>query len=151
MDTFFSKPLNILLAEDDDGDAKAVQRAFRKALIPNPIMRAMDGVEALEVLRGENGKTRAPSRRILITDINMPRMNGLQLLRAIRQDAELRNSIVFILTTSKSEEDKAAAYEQNVAGYIVKATAGQDFLELVKLMDSYRCLVELPGSGGAAA
>src|SRR5208282_6356991 len=140
----YDKTFDILLAEDDDGDAKALRRAFLKARIASPIVRAVDGLEALDMLRGANGKARTPTPRILITDLNMPRMNGIQLVTAIREDQELRNSIVFILTTSKREEDKAAVYEHNVAGYIVKATAGQDFLELVKLMDCYRYLVELP-------
>ncbi len=140
------KPLNILLAEDDDGDAKAVQRSFLKARIGNPIVRAVDGRDALDMLKGLHGKTRIPSPRIVIADLNMPRLNGIQLVKAIREDAdeEVRNSIVFILTTSSRVEDKSAVYEHKVAGYIVKATAGQDFLELVKLMDCYGRLVELP-------
>lgn len=141
-----NKPLNILLAEDDDGDAKAVQRAFLKANIGNTIVRAVDGVEALEVLRGSNGKTRPPFPYILVTDLNMPRMNGIELVQTIRDDQHLKHSIVFILTTSKRQEDMSAVYDRNVAGYIVKATAGQDFRELVKLMDCYRSLVELPVS-----
>jgi CheY-like chemotaxis protein len=140
------KPLNILLAEDDDGDAKAVQRSFQRAKIGNPIMRAVDGRDALDMLKGLNGKTRTPAPRLVIADLNMPRMNGIQLVKAIREDPdeEVRNTIVFILTTSSRVEDKSAVYEHKVAGYIVKATAGQDFLELVKLMDCYGRLVDLP-------
>jgi CheY-like chemotaxis protein len=138
------KPLNILLVEDDDGDAKALQRAFRTAKIANPILRAVDGIEALEILKGTNGRTKAPSPLLLLVDINMPRMNGLQFVQALRQDDDLRHFVVFILTTSKREEDKMAAYNLNVAGYIVKATAGQDFLNLVNLVDCYWRLVELP-------
>ncbi len=139
-----TKPLNILLVEDDDGDAKALQRAFQKVKIANPIRRALDGLEALEILKGTNGQTKLPHPYILLVDLNMPRMNGVQLLEAIRADAELRQSVVFILTTSKRDEDKAAVYDLNVTGYIVKATAGQDFLNLVSLMDCYWRVVELP-------
>lgn len=140
------KALSILLAEDDDGDAKAVQRSFQKAKIGNPVMRAVDGLEALDMLRGANGKERLPSPRILIADLNMPKMSGIELVKEMRQDAteEIRNCVVFILTTSNRMEDKAAVYDYNIAGYIVKETAGRDFLELVKLMDSYGRLVELP-------
>jgi DNA-binding response OmpR family regulator len=138
------KPLNILLVEDDDGDAKAVQRAFLKTGIANSILRAVDGIEALDMLRGLNGKTRTPSPRILITDLNLPRMNGVQLIREIRENKDIKSSIVFILTTSKREEDKVAVYDLNVAGYIAKATLGEDFQELVRLVDCYRRLVELP-------
>jgi len=136
--------LSILLVEDDDGDARAVQRAFQKAKIANLIVRAVDGVEALDILRGSNGKKKLPSPNLLLVDINMPRMNGIQLLKAIREDQGLRQTVSFVLTTSKRDEDKMAAYELNVAGYILKATAGQDFLNLVNLVDAYWRIVELP-------
>ncbi|MEJ2680427.1 MAG: response regulator [Gammaproteobacteria bacterium] len=139
-----TRPLNILLVEDDDGDAKAVKRTFSKAKVVNPIVRAIDGIEALEILRGESGKEKIPTPYILLVDLNMPRMNGIQFVQELRKDPELKKSIVFILSTSKSEEDKAKAYELNVAGYIVKETAGQDFLNLVSMIDSYWKLVELP-------
>jgi DNA-binding response OmpR family regulator len=142
--TLGSKPLNILLVEDDDGDAKAVHRAFQKAKIANPIIRAVDGIDALEMLRGENGKTKPSSPYLLLVDLNMPRMNGIQLVKALREDDTLRKAIIFMLTTSKREEDKIAAYDLNVAGYIVKETAGQDFLNLVSLVDCYWRIVEMP-------
>jgi CheY-like chemotaxis protein len=137
-------PLSILLVEDDDGDAKAVQRAFRTAKIANPIHRAVDGIEALDILKGANGRQKPTSPYLLLVDLNMPRMNGIQLVQALRQDEDLRHSIAFILTTSKRDEDKAAAYDLNVAGYIVKATAGTDFLNLVNLVDCYWRIVEMP-------
>src|SRR5690349_5040299 len=139
-----TRPLNILLVEDDDGDAKAVQRAFQRAKVANPLLRAVDGFEALEILRGENGKEKPHLPFIMLVDLNMPRMNGIQLVKALREDTNLRHSIVFILTTSKNEEDMLAAYDLNVAGYIVKETAGHDFLNLVSLMDCYWRIVEIP-------
>jgi len=139
-----AQPLNILLVEDDDGDAMAVERAFRKHKIANPIMRAIDGIEALEVLRGENGKEKIKPPYLILIDLNMPRMNGIQLVKALRADPALQKSVVFVLTTSKREEDKVAAYDLNVAGYIVKETAGRDFLNLVSLVDAYWRIVELP-------
>ena len=142
--TLHGKPLNILLVEDDDGDAKAVQRAFQKAKIANPILRAVDGIEALDILKGANGKAKPAPPYLLLVDINMPRMNGIQFIQALREDEDLRHSIAFILTTSKRDEDKVAAYDLNVAGYIVKATAGQDFLSLVNLVDCYWRIVEMP-------
>ena len=138
-----SKPLSILLVEDDDGDAKALQRAFHKAKIANPIMRAIDGIEALDILKGVNGKAKPASPYMLLIDLNMPRMSGIQLVQAIRQDEILRPAVVFILTTSKREEDMMAAYDLNVAGYIVKETAGHDFLNLVSLLDAYWRVVEM--------
>jgi CheY-like chemotaxis protein len=142
--TAIEKSINILLVEDDDGDAKAVQRSFRKANIPYPILRAVDGIEALEMLKGTNGRPKAPTPLLLLVDLNLPRMNGLQFIQTLREDEELRHSIAFVLTTSKREQDKKAAYDLNVAGYIVKETAGQDFLNLLNLVESYRRIVEIP-------
>ncbi len=84
--TLGSKPLNILLVEDDDGDAKAVNRAFQKAKIANLMLRAVDGMEALDMLRGTNGKEKIAAPYILLVDVNMPRMSGIQLIHAIRED-----------------------------------------------------------------
>jgi CheY-like chemotaxis protein len=142
--TLSAKPLNILLVEDDDGDAKAIQRAFQKAKVANLILRAVDGVDALDMLKGAQGKDKAPRPYLLLVDMNMPRMNGIQLIQALRADEELRQTIVFVLTTSKRDEDKIAAYNLNVAGYIVKETAGRDFLNLAHLVDCYWRIVEMP-------
>jgi CheY-like chemotaxis protein len=139
-----AKALSILLVEDDDGDAKAIQRAFTKAKIANTIVRAVDGIEALDILRGTNGKTKPPTPSILLVDLNMPRMNGIQLVKALREDEALRHTIVFILTTSKHDQDKIAAYALNVAGYVFKQRAGEDFLNLVDLVDHYWRIVEMP-------
>jgi CheY-like chemotaxis protein len=137
-------PINIVLVEDDDIDAEAVRRAFQKSKIANPIVRAVDGLDALEMLTGKGSKAKLPSPYLLLVDLNMPRMNGIQLVQALRADANLRHSIVFMLTTSKREEDKIAAYNLNIAGYILKASVGEDFLALVSLMHAYWRIVELP-------
>jgi len=139
-----TRPIHILLVEDDDGDAKAVQRAFVRAHIANPFCRALDGLEALDILRGGNGKQKLSPPRLLLVDLNMPRMNGIELVTALRADPELRQLVVFILTTSQRDEDMAAAYGLIVAGYIVKEKAGEDFLRLCGLIDSYWRIVELP-------
>jgi CheY-like chemotaxis protein len=138
------KPLNIVLVEDDDGDAKAVQRSFQKAGLASVIQRALDGVDALEMLAGANGRTKPPTPAIFIVDLNMPRMNGIELVRAMRGNESTRHAIVFILTTSRNSEDVNAVYDLNVAGYIIKQMAGMDFLNLVHLLESYWRLVELP-------
>jgi len=139
-----TSPVNILLVEDDDGDFKMVQRAFRKAKIANPLIRAIDGIEALEILRGESNEEALRRPFLILADINMPRMDGLTLLREIRDDAALKNCIVFMLTTSKHDEDKHTAYDLNVAGYILKEKAGHDFLNLVDLVGGYSRVVEMP-------
>lgn len=142
--TITLRPFTILLVDDDDGDARAVARAFSKAKIGNQMVRAVDGIDALDVLNGTNGKTKPDHPIIMLADLNMPRMNGIQLVQELRSDPHLRHSIVFILTTSTRDEDKAAAYDLNVTGYIAKATAGADLLNLVTLIDSYGSIVELP-------
>ncbi len=138
------RTVNILLVDDDDGDAKSVQRAFKSARIANPIVRAIDGVDALDILRGTNGKPRLAKPYILLVDVNMPRMNGLELIRALRQDAHLHTSVVFVLTTSSRQDDKLSAYDSNVAGYIVKERAGHDFQKLIDMVQIYWRVVELP-------
>lgn len=139
-----SRPINIFLVDDDDGDARAVQRAFTKARIGNPFSRAIDGIDALEHLRGQNGKEKAKAPFIMLVDINMPRMNGIELVAAMRGDPALHKTVVFVLTTSHRDEDMDAAYDLNVAGYIVKERAGEDFLRLFSLVDDYRSIVRLP-------
>ncbi|WP_375687706.1 response regulator [Pseudooceanicola sp. LIPI14-2-Ac024] len=135
-------PLDIILVEDDDADAKAVRRALGKAKIANPVTRLIDGVDALAFLRGETGTP--PASYILLVDLNMPRMNGLELLTELRRDDQLKGAVVFLLTTSGDRGDIAAAYERNVAGYIMKENAGDDFLNLIGTLDHYWRLVELP-------
>jgi CheY-like chemotaxis protein len=139
-----SRMANILLVDDDDGDAKAVERAFQEAEIKNPLLRATDGLDALDILRGTNGRAKIAAPYLLLVDINMPRMNGIDLIKELRQDDELRKSIAFMLTTSSRDEDKSAAYDENVAGYIVKEHAGDDFENLIGLMQGYWRVVQLP-------
>lgn len=139
-----TRAVTLLLVDDDDGDARSVQRAFTGSRIANPIVRAIDGIDALDILRGSNGKTKLALPYLLLVDLNMPRMNGIELVEALRQDHHLHSSIVFMLTTSSRDEDKVAAYDLNVAGYIVKERAGQDFQRLIDMMQCYWRVVELP-------
>lgn len=136
--------LKVLLVEDDDGDAKAVARAFRSAKVANPIVRARDGVEALEYLRGSAARARMQPPFVILVDVNMPRMDGHQFVSALRDDPDLHEHIAFMLTTSRDADDISRAYGQNVAGYIVKEDAGHDFLRLAQTLDMYWTLVQKP-------
>ena len=136
--------VSLLLVEDDDVAAEAMARAFRKAKIANPIVRARDGVEALAKLRDKSVPPAVPRPRLILLDLKMPRMNGLTFLQEIRNDPELKQTIVFVLTTSDSEKDRYDAYKHLIADYIVKFRAGQDFMELIQLLDLYWRVVEFP-------
>jgi CheY-like chemotaxis protein len=138
------RPVHLLVVEDDAIDLMAMQRGFRDARVANPVTVARDGLEALEVLRGGNGREPLPRPYLVLLDLKMPRMDGLEFLAEIRADEALRDSVVFVLTTSRYDEDITSAYRQNIAGYIVKSTIGDDFLRLVTLLDAYWKLVELP-------
>ncbi|MBP7168603.1 MAG: response regulator [Bacteroidia bacterium] len=139
------KLLNILLIEDDSVDVMNVQRAFKKNNITNPLHIAFNGVEALNMLRGTNGKPKLnPMPRIILLDINMPKMNGLEFLRELRHDPELRSISVFVMTTSNDDQDKIEAYSLNVAGYILKPLSFEKFVNAVCILNSYWKLCEQP-------
>jgi CheY-like chemotaxis protein len=135
------RTVNLLLVEDDEVDIMNVQRAFRKANIANPFWSARDGIEALELLR--SGQMPLHSLLVLL-DLNMPRMNGIEFLRALRADATLAATPVVVLTTSKDERDVVEAYALNVAGYLRKPVQFDDFLELTRALHKYWTLVEMP-------
>jgi CheY-like chemotaxis protein len=135
------KVLNILLVEDDQVDVMNVKRAFDKNRITNPLFVAGNGVEALEMLRGGGVPS---SRRMILLDLNMPRMNGIEFLKEIRKDPNLHNIPVVVLTTSNDERDKIEAYNFNVAGYLLKPVTFVNFVELMAALNKYWALVELP-------
>lgn len=131
----------ILLVEDDDVDAEGVSRALKKLNIANPLIRACNGSEGLALL---NDATAIPRPYIILLDINMPCMNGLEMLGELRQCQELSSSVVFMLTTSNADKDKIAAYEHQVAGYIVKRQDGEGFARVLAMLDQYLHVVDLP-------
>jgi CheY-like chemotaxis protein len=135
------KTLNILLVDDDAVDVMNVQRAFKKSNIHNTLYVAGDGGRALELLR--NG-TVPSSNRLILLDLNMPRMNGLEFLHALREDPELRSTPVVVLTTSNDDRDRLQSYAHNVAGYLVKPVASSSFMELMATLNAYWTRVELP-------
>jgi CheY-like chemotaxis protein len=135
------RELNVLLVEDDQVDVMNVQRAFRKNKITNPLWIAGNGVEALDKLRGGEVPL---SRLLVLLDLNMPRMNGIEFLRTLRGDGELRQLPVVVLTTSDDERDRVEAYHLNVAGYIVKPVTFVNFCEAMATLNKYWSLVEMP-------
>ena len=138
--------LNILLVEDDELDVMNVERAFKKNNIVNPVFVAGNGLEALDMLRGVGGA--APEvpleRRIILLDLNMPRMNGIEFLRELRSDPALNLIPVIVLTTSDEDRDKVEAFQLNVAGYILKPVTLAHFIETMATLNKYWTLSEIP-------
>ncbi len=138
--------INVLLVEDDEVDIMNVKRAFKRNNISNPLYIAPNGLEALALLRGENeGMPTVPStRRLILLDLNMPKMGGLEFLQELRADTMLRNIPVVVLTTSNEDRDRIEAYNLNVAGYILKPVTFINFAEVMATLNKYWALCELP-------
>ena len=131
---------NILLVEDDEIDVMNARRAFQKGNITSPLFHAEDGLQALEMLRDGSVPR---ERRLVLLDINMPRMNGIEFLRELRADAALKATPVVMLTTSDEEHDRVAAYGLNVAGYLLKPVRFVAFVELMITLNHYWTLMEM--------
>jgi CheY-like chemotaxis protein len=140
------KPVTLLIVEDDEFDAMAIMRALESLKISNPTLIAQDGIEALEHLRGENGREKITVPYIILLDINMPRMSGLELLDIVRGDPELKQAIVFIFTTSSADQDIIAAYEYNVAGYVFKSDIKESLKEAIQQLNFHWTLTESSGA-----
>lgn len=118
---------SILLVEDDQMDVMNVQRELRKQNITVPLVHARNGREALNLLRGENGETKIARPSLVMLDLNMPRLNGLELLKILRTDPEFNDLNVFIMTTSDLDVDRSGATELGISGYIIKPLTFDSF------------------------
>lgn len=136
-----TKPVTILVVDDDDVDVMGVARALKRLKNANPIVRARNGLEALTLLRTEGAVERP---YLILLDLNMPRMNGIEMLAELRADSTLANSVVFVLTTSEDDQDKVATYAQHIAGYIVKKQIGDGLVHIMEMLNHYWRIVELP-------
>ena len=141
------KPFVVLMAEDNEHDIVATRRAWKKYNIANPLHIVRDGEECLDYLhqRGKYSEPgSAPRPGILLLDIKMLKMDGLAVLKHIREDAGLRRLPVVILTTSKAEEDRIKSYDLGANAYITKPIGFQNFAEAVRTINLFWELVELP-------
>ncbi len=136
-----SKP--ILLVEDDNVDAVTVRRALKDLNVPNGLIHQLDGKDALEYLRSGSNKTPC----VILLDLNMPKMNGLDFLKIIKKDEELKQIPVIVMTASKDERDKMESFNFSVAGYIIKSADYKKFVESLKILNLYWTLSELPYPG----
>jgi CheY-like chemotaxis protein len=135
------RPLNLLLVEDDEVDVMNVRRALKSIGVELPLHVAGTAAEALDMLRDG---TVPRARRLVVLDLNMPRMNGIEFLRALRADPALSCTAVVVLTTSNDARDCEDASNLNVAGYILKPVSFQEFCDAMATLIQYWSLVELP-------
>jgi len=134
----------VLLVDDDEIDVMAVTRAFKTLRIPNPVVVARDGMEALDILRGTNGRDRLPPPYLVLLDLNMPRMGGVEFLTELRDDSELCQTIVFVMTMSVAHGDRVRAYHKNVAGYVLKQGGERSFVDSIAMLHHYWSMVQFP-------
>ena len=145
--------LPVLLAEDDPDDVQITRRAFKKARIANPLYVVRDGEEAMEFLRqtgryDENGMD-APRPGVILLDLNMPRLDGRDVLERVKSDDELQKIPVVVLTTSSEEADVLGCYERGANTYITKPVQFDKFLDaVVTIGDYWLCMAELPAERG---
>jgi CheY-like chemotaxis protein len=136
--------LKIMVIEDDDVAAESIERSLKKHGITSPILHVENGAMALDLLR-QIGVGRSHGVPVIVLlDLNMPRMNGFEFLREVRSDPDLSSLVVFVLTTSDAEMDRARAYQEHVAGYMVKSAVGPQFRRLASLLEQYAQAVVLP-------
>ncbi len=129
----------ILLIEDDVVDVMTVRRAMQELKLPNPLRVASNGEEGLAVLRDPD----QPAPGLILLDLNMPRMNGIEFLRIVKRDEQLRRLPVVVLTTSKEENDRLNSFELGVAGYIIKPVEYRKFVEVMRSIEQYWSYCEM--------
>lgn len=134
--------ITILLIEDDDVDAIGIKRSFTKRGMNNEIIRAKNGKEALNLLK--NNRVSFPF--IILLDLNMPMMDGLEFLTYLREYEKFKHSVVYVLTTSKSEQDILVSFDKNVAGYFIKNEIGTGYDSIVEFLDAYIKIAHFPKS-----
>ena len=138
------KTVNILLVEDDYLDIMNVERELSKIDLTHPLHVARNGREALNMLRGSEGAAKiSPAPSVILLDINMPKMNGLEFLAEVRREPEFSHIPVFIMTTSNEETDRMAAQRLNVTGYIVKPLTFDSFEKSHSSLDSFSLFLDL--------
>jgi two-component system response regulator len=137
----------ILLVEDNDDDAELARRAFQRAKITNPLIRVRDGVEALDYLfgRGEHaGRDLSELPAVTLLDLNLPRVNGLEVLKAIRADERTKHLPIVILTSSNEDKDRLGAYDHFANSYVVKPVDYDQFLASARQLGLYWMVLNAP-------
>jgi CheY-like chemotaxis protein len=135
-----NKTKSVLLVEDDAIDAMTVRRSFKDLKLTNALDHVTNGEEALEYLRQADH----PLPCVILLDLNMPRMNGIEFLKVVKTDPMLKRIPVVVLTTSTEDGDIVNSYRLSVAGYIVKPVDYKKFVEAIRTIDLYWTISELP-------
>lgn len=133
-----NKPL--LVVEDDMVDVMTIKRALKEIQVLNPVVHLENGEEALKYLRDPRNE----SPCIIFLDLNMPVMNGIEFLHVVKQDDQLRRFPVVVLTTSQEQQDKVNSFDLSVAGYIAKPVEYRQFVEIMRSIDLYWTISEMP-------
>ncbi len=139
-----TESVKFLIVDDDQVSVLAIKRALKKLKIINPVQVARDGREALDMLRGECAEEKILPPYLVTLDLNMPRMDGFEFLEQVRNDPILKSAVIFVLSTSDAPADVAAAYDANIAGYIIKDNLGDSFTKALDMIDCFVKVVELP-------
>lgn len=152
VETLPSRPIEILLVEDNPGDARLTQEALHEGKIRNNLHHARDGVEALAFLRREGEFAKAPKPDLVLLDLNLPRKDGREVLAEMKQDSRLRTIPVVVLTTSEAENDIVRSYELHANCYITKPVGLEQFISIVREIESFwLAVVTLPTRNETAA
>ena len=130
----------VLLVEDDQVDAMSVTRAFNEIQLTNQLIHVENGEEALDYLRGHANDTLC----IILLDLNMPIMNGIEFLQVVKRDDHLKRIPVVVLTTSEEQQDKVNSFNMGVAGYMTKPVDYRQFVEVMRSIDAYWTISEMP-------
>jgi CheY-like chemotaxis protein len=150
--TFQSRPVEILLVEDNPGDARLTREALKEGKIRNSLHHAIDGVEAMAFLRREGKHQDAPVPDIVLLDLNLPRKDGREVLSEMKQDPRLRSIPVVVLTTSEAEQDIVRTYELHANCYITKPVDLEKFIDIIRAIeDFWLAVVRLPSATAPGA
>lgn len=140
-----SKPIEILLVEDNPGDARLAVEALRESKLQNNLSHVRDGVEAMDYLRRKNQYSQVPPPDLVLLDLNLPRKDGREVLAEVKEDPELRRIPVVVMTTSEAEKDLLQSYDLHANAYVVKPIDLDRFIDIVHAIESFwLTIVKLP-------
>ena len=132
-----TRPIEILLVEDNPGDVRLTQEAFRDAKVLNDIVVVRDGLEAMALLRREGRYAGAVRPDLILLDLNLPRMNGFEVLDAIKEDEDLKRIPVIVLTTSQAEQDILRSYDLHANAYVTKPVDLEQFIAAIRAIEGF--------------